>query len=108
MLDLKQLFDAMPPDLQRKVSCYDLKRTVDKFNGMPDSGMTSDELSDWAIEKLRQTKLLEDARLLVKLVESNRHSHEEVRDHNGRLKDTGVWARFYTSVRALDSENKLL
>lgn len=97
----------MPPDLQRKVSCHDLKRTVDKFNGLPDSGMTADDLKDWALGKLRQTKLLVDARKLVRWVESNRHIHEEIRDHNGRLKDTGIWASFYSSVRALDSENEI-
>lgn len=45
--------------------------------------------------------LLEKGERLVRWVESNRHDHEEIRDHNGRLKDTGIWASFYTEVRGI-------
>ena len=31
-ITIKELFDAMPPDVQRKISCYDLKRIVDNLN----------------------------------------------------------------------------
>lgn len=33
MIDLKRLYESMPTDLQQKVSCHDLKQTVDKYNG---------------------------------------------------------------------------
>lgn len=33
MIDLKTLWNAMPQDMQRKISCHDLKRTVDNYNG---------------------------------------------------------------------------
>lgn len=33
MIDLKKLWEAMPPDVQRKISCHDLKRIVDNYNG---------------------------------------------------------------------------
>jgi hypothetical protein len=42
---------------------------------------------------------------LVRWVESNRHDHEEIRDHNGRLKDTGIWANFYTMVRGIQRKD---
>ena len=32
-LDLTKLWEAMPPDVQRKISLHDLKRTVDAYNG---------------------------------------------------------------------------
>lgn len=32
MLDLTKLWNAMPRDVQRKISCHDLKRTVDFYN----------------------------------------------------------------------------
>lgn len=32
MIDLKQLHEAMPRDVQRKMSLHDLKRTVDAYN----------------------------------------------------------------------------
>jgi len=33
MIDLKKLWEAMPRDVQRKISCHDLKRIVDNYNG---------------------------------------------------------------------------
>ena len=193
MIDLKRLYDSMPEDLQRKVSCHDLKQTVDKYNGdqpplgsllvwntrpeaprvlfgsstvmpgitlyiielmegrddrgnmtgafisdeMENEGLfqrslltwlkwtaedlmmdfvkghagmshTPETLKAWATDKLKQVKVNVTARDLVRWVESNRHSHEEIRDHNGRLKDTGRWAAFYSAVRGLDSENASL
>lgn len=32
MIDIKKLWEAMPRDVQRKISCHDLKRTVDAYN----------------------------------------------------------------------------
>ena len=32
MIDLKKLWEAMPRDVQRKISCHDLKRIVDNYN----------------------------------------------------------------------------
>lgn len=32
VIDLKSLWEAMPPDVQRKISCHDLKRTVDAYS----------------------------------------------------------------------------
>lgn len=46
------------------------------------------------------------AEKLSRWVESPRHSHEEVRDHNGRLKDTKIWAKFYTAVRKIGIRQK--
>ena len=33
MIDLKKLWEAMPRDVQRKISCHDLKRIADNYNG---------------------------------------------------------------------------
>ena len=46
-------------------------------------------------------RLIAAGEKLIRWVESARHSHEEVRDHNGRLKDTGIWASFYVEVRGI-------
>ena len=35
MIDLYTLWNAMPPDVQRKISCHDLKRIVDNLNPPP-------------------------------------------------------------------------
>jgi len=35
MIDLKKLWEAMPRDVQRKISCHDLKRIVDNYNTEP-------------------------------------------------------------------------
>jgi hypothetical protein len=32
MIDLEKLWNAMPRDVQRKISCHDLKRIVDNYN----------------------------------------------------------------------------
>lgn len=32
MIDLKNLWEAMPLDVQRKISCHDLKRITDNYN----------------------------------------------------------------------------
>jgi len=32
MIDLKKLWEAMPRDVQRKISCHDLKRITDNYN----------------------------------------------------------------------------
>jgi hypothetical protein len=32
MIDLKTLWNAMPPNVQRKMSCHDLKQIVDNYN----------------------------------------------------------------------------
>jgi FtsZ-binding cell division protein ZapB len=49
--------------------------------------------------------LIEVGEKLVRWVESPRHTREEVRDHNGRLKDTGIWASFYTAVRGIQRKD---
>ena len=62
------------------------------------------------IEELENDKkfLIETGEKLVRWVESPRHSEEEVRDHNGRLKDTKVWAAFYVAVRGIQRKDKTL
>ncbi len=49
--------------------------------------------------------LIEKAEKLVRWVESPRHTHEEVRDHNGRLKDTKIWVQFYIAVRGIQRKD---
>lgn len=66
---------------------------------------TKEELHAWALAQKRQCHVNVTARDLIRWVEGPRHAHEEIRDHNGRLKDTGRWAEFYSAVKALDSEN---
>jgi len=46
------------------------------------------------------------AKRLTQWVEGPRHSHEEVREHNGRLKDTKVWAKFYSAVHKIGIRQK--
>lgn len=43
-LSLTKLWEAMPPDVQRKVSLHDLKRTVDAYNGEVPPPLTEDEV----------------------------------------------------------------
>lgn len=59
------------------------------------------------VESLEKEKawLIEKGEKLVRWVESNRHTHEEIRDHNGRLKDTGIWAQFYIAVRGIQRKD---
>jgi hypothetical protein len=33
MIEIKKLWESMPRDVQRKISCHDLKRIVDNYNG---------------------------------------------------------------------------
>jgi hypothetical protein len=49
--------------------------------------------------------LIEKSEKLVRWVESPRHTHEEVRDHNGRLKDTKIWVQFYIEVRGIQRKD---
>ncbi len=60
-----------------------------------------------SFEELKKEKawLIEKGEKLVRWVEGPRHSHEEVRDHNGRLKDTGIWAQFYVAVRGIQRKD---
>lgn len=60
-----------------------------------------------AVQQLEKDKawLLEKGEKLVRWVESPRHTHEEVRDHNGRLKDTGIWCQFYVAVRGIQRKD---
>jgi hypothetical protein len=62
------------------------------------------------IEELENDKkfLIETGEKLVRWVESPRHTQEEVRDHNGRLKDTKIWAAFYVAVRGIQRKDKTL
>ena len=59
------------------------------------------------VQELEKDKawLIEKGEKLVRWVESPRHTHEEVRDHNGRLKDTGIWCQFYVAVRGIQRKD---
>lgn len=65
------------------------------------------EAQEKLIAQLEKDKsfLLETGEKLVRWVEAPRHNHEEVRDHNGRLKDTGIWASFYVAVRGIQRKD---
>jgi len=69
MIDIKKLYDSMPPSLQRKVSCEDLKRTVDSYNQSDkladdilvrvmdqrdEAKRIAEELRDWQAESLKR------------------------------------------------------
>ena len=79
MIDLKRLYEAMPADLQRKVSCHDLKRTVDNYNG-------------------GTTPLREAARYALQRLETIRETHPSL----------SVDADIERVRLALDSENDAL
>ena len=51
MIDLTKLWNAMPPDVQRKISCHDLKRIVDNYNG-PEKPETWWERSEYPHPKI--------------------------------------------------------
>ena len=64
------------------------------------------QMANYITELERDKKwLIEAGEKLMRWVEAARHSHEEVRDHNGRLKDTGIWANFYTAVRGIQRKD---
>jgi len=51
MIDIKKLWEAMPRDVQRKISCHDLKRIVDNYNG-PEKPETWWERSEYPHPKI--------------------------------------------------------
>ena len=65
------------------------------------------KLAAEVITELERDKkwLIDAGEKLVRLVEGPRHSEEEYRDRVGRLKDTGIWANFYTAVRGIQRKD---
>lgn len=53
MIDLKKLWEAMPRDVQRKISCHDLKRIVDNYNGDPPEMQGESEAIKWLFAKMK-------------------------------------------------------
>lgn len=102
-IDIEDLWNAMPQDVQRKISCHDLKRTVENYNGVTNLPFDIDALKTWVNEKMKQVRVNVAARDLVKLVEG---TTDEFRRNGARLKDKEEWCAFFTAVRALDSENQ--
>ena len=53
MIDLKKLWEAMPRDVQSKISCHDLKRIVNNYNGDPPKMEGESEASKWLLAKIK-------------------------------------------------------
>lgn len=106
-IDLTKLWEAMPPDVQRKISMHDLRRIIDNYNETADEPPRKFDptaiLKEWATSNLRQVRVNVTARELVKLVEG---TTDEFRRNGVRLKDTDAWCFFYSAVRKLDEPTK--
>lgn len=134
MIDLDTLWNAMPRDVQRKISCHDLKRIVDNLNppgvirvcgvdchpgGEYCNGYCEGKADEPALlpaisedKESEMMRWLEDKMKQVRvnvaardLVKLVEGTTDEYRRNGARLKDSEEWAKFFVAVRRLDSEN---
>ena len=71
MIDIKELWEAMPRDVQRKISCHDLKRIVDNYNG-PCS-------ADQMIQALRE-QIQHDIKMCAEAIDEIKRERDEARE----------------------------
>lgn len=55
MIDIKSLYEAMPPELQRKTSIHTLRLTVEKYNATPSPLHEAARYAMQRMETIRET-----------------------------------------------------